>query len=95
MKTSALILVGILTAAALTGAGCRGLHLALTCLQVLVFLAGFSGIVDWKWMVTLGLWTWTVVPATHCVPALFGGGAWMHFAIQTAVLFVKSFLFAR
>ncbi|MGB7731943.1 MAG: hypothetical protein WBL50_28260 [Candidatus Acidiferrum sp.] len=95
MKTSAFIIVGILIAAILAGSGCSALPLALMCLQILVFLAGFSGIVDWKWVLTLSIWNWMVVPATVFVPTLCEKGAFLHFAIHAAALFVKIFVFAN
>jgi hypothetical protein len=95
IKTSAFIIVAIVIATVLAGPGCTALPLALVCLQILVLLAGFSGIVDWKWVLTLDIWIWTAVPATVFIPALCGKTAWIHLAIHAAVLIAKIFIFAN
>ncbi|MGB2667324.1 MAG: hypothetical protein WAK48_25210 [Candidatus Acidiferrum sp.] len=95
MKTSAFIIVAIVIATVLAGLGCTALPLALLCLQILVFLAVFSGIVDWKWVLTLNIWIWTAAPATLFIPALCEKRAWIHSAIHAAVLIAKIFIFAN
>lgn len=95
MKTSVFVMVAIVIAAVLPGSGCTALPLVLMCLQILVFLAGFSGIVDWKWVLTLDIWIWTAAPATLFVPALCDKRAGIHFAIHAAVLIAKIFVFAN
>ena len=95
MKTTAFIIVGILIAAILAGSGRNALPLALMCLQILVFLAGFLESLDWKWVLTLSIWNWIVVPATVFVPTLCEERAFLHFAVHAAALFVKIFVFAN
>ncbi len=95
MKTRVFVIVAIVIAAVLAGSGCSALPLGLMCVQILVFLAGFSGIVDWKWVLTLDIWIWMVAPATVFVSALCEKSAFMDFAFHAAVLLVKIFVFAN
>jgi hypothetical protein len=94
MKTSAFIVAAIVIATVLAGSGCSGLPLTVIALQILVALVGFSGILEWKWALTLDIWIWTVTPATLFVSALYNQKAFVHFAIHAVVLIAKIFVFA-
>jgi hypothetical protein len=93
MKTSAFMIAAIIVAAVLAGSGCSALPLAAILLQVLVLLAGFFRIVDWRWVLTLDIWIWPATPATLFLSALCDKKAFVHFAIHGAISFAK-FLFS-
>ncbi len=95
MKTSVFVIVAMVIVAVLAGPGCTALPLALMCLQILVFLSRFSGIVDWNWVLTLGIWIWTIAPGTLLIPPLCEKRALIHFVIHAAVLIVNIFVFAK